>query len=128
MTEQGSAGGIDEILRRRKEKASKLAEDGWASFPNGIEVPQTTTDVRDLPGDAPNQIGDDDPRFRIGGRLLAVRDGGKQMFCDLWDRRGRLQIQIRKDVVGEDVFKNCKLLDIGDIVVVHGPSVRHSTW
>ena len=121
MTDQGSAGGIEEILRRRKEKAERLADQGWASFPNGITVEQTTQTVRDAAGDPPNQPGDDDPQFRIGGRLLAIRDGGKQMFCDLWDRHGRLQIQIRKDVVGEDVFKQCKLLDIGDIVAVEGP-------
>ncbi len=121
MTDQGSAGGIDEIIRRRREKASRLAEQGWASFPNGIAVPQTTETVRAAPGESANQPQADDPRFRIGGRLLAVRDGGKQMFCDLWDRDGRLQIQIRKDVIGEDDFKRCKLLDIGDIVVVEGP-------
>ena len=121
MTEQGSAGGIDEILRRRREKASRLAEQGWASFPNGISVPQTTADVREAAGDPSNQPEQSDPRFRIGGRLLAVRDGGKNIFCDLWDRDGRLQLQIRKDVVGEDVFKRCKLLDIGDIIAVEGP-------
>ena len=121
MTDQGSAGGIDEIIRRRREKASRLAEQGWASFPNGIAVPQTTEAVRSAPGEPANQPEADDPRYRIGGRLLAVRDGGKQMFCDLWDRDGRLQIQIRKDVIGEDDFKRCKLLDIGDIVVVEGP-------
>ncbi len=121
MTEQGSAGGIEEILRRRREKAGRLAEGGWASFPNDIRVPQTTADVRDAEGEPSNKPEEDGPRFRIGGRLLAIRDGGKQMFCDLWDRSGRLQLQIRKDVVGEDVFKQCKLLDIGDIVVVEGP-------
>ena len=121
MTDQGSAGGIEEILRRRREKATRLAEQGWASFPNGIAVPHTAAEVRAADGEPPNKPGDDDPTYRIGGRLLAVRDGGKQMFCDLWDRTGRLQLQIRKDVVGEDIFKQCKLLDIGDIVAVEGP-------
>ena len=121
MTDQGTAGGIDEIVRRRREKATRLEQAGWPSFPNGIEVPQTTADVRGAAGDPKNEISDEDPRFRVGGRLLAVRDGGKQMFCDLWDREGRLQIQIRKDVVTEEIFKRCKLLDIGDIVVVEGP-------
>ena len=120
MTDQGSAGGIEEILRRRREKATRLAEGGWPSFPNGIVVPQTTKDVREAAGEPNNQPDAGDPRFRIGGRLLAVRDGGKQMFCDLWDREGRLQIQIRKDAIGETVFKQCKLLDIGDLIVVEG--------
>ena len=121
MTDQGTAGGIEEILRRRREKATRLNEQGWASFPNGIVVPHTTTDVREAAGEPPNKPEEDDPRFRIGGRLLAIRDGGKQMFCDLWDRTGRLQLQIRKDVIGEDDFKRCKLLDIGDIIAVEGP-------
>ncbi|MEO1337817.1 MAG: amino acid--tRNA ligase-related protein [Myxococcota bacterium] len=121
MTNEASAGGIDEILRRRREKAERLADEGWASFPNGIAVPQTVADVRGAEGEPSNKPEAEDPRYEIAGRLLAIRDGGKQMFCDLWDRTGRLQIQIRKDVVGEDVFKRCKLLDIGDIIAVQGP-------
>lgn len=124
MAKPGSAapaGGLDEILRLRREKAKKLEDLGWSSFPNGFEVSHSTEDVRSAEGEAPAEPTDEDPRFRLGGRLLAVRGMGKAAFLDLWDQAGRLQLQVRKDVVGEELFAKVKLLDIGDIVVVEGP-------
>ncbi|MCB9654987.1 MAG: lysine--tRNA ligase [Deltaproteobacteria bacterium] len=117
---ESAAGGLEEILRLRKEKAKKLEEMGWKSFPNGLEVTHTTEDVRSPEG-APAEPGPDDPSFCVGGRLMAIRSMGKAMFCDLWDRSGRLQIQIRKDLVEASVFERAKLLDLGDIVVAEGP-------
>ncbi|MBK8013610.1 MAG: lysine--tRNA ligase [Deltaproteobacteria bacterium] len=111
---------MDEILRVRREKARKLDEMGWKSFPNGLVVTHTTEEVRSPEG-APAEPGPNDPTFCVGGRLMAIRSMGKAMFCDLWDRAGRLQIQIRKDLVDASVFERAKLLDLGDIVVAEGP-------
>lgn len=118
---EGGAGGIEEILRVRKEKASKLADEGWAAYPSGLVVKHSTSDVKTAEGEPSTDPQDEDPRYRVAGRLTAVRGMGKAMFCDLWDREGKIQLQIRKDVVGEDTFKKCKLLDIGDIIIVEGP-------
>ncbi len=118
---EAGAGGIEEILRIRKEKAGKLADLGWASYPSGFKVEHSTKQVHEAEGEPSTDPQDDHPRYCVAGRFTAVRGMGKAMFCDLWDREGKLQIQIRKDVVGEDTFKKCKMLDIGDIVVVSGP-------
>ena len=118
---KGSGGGLNEILRQRRDKASRLAELGWASFPNGLEVRHTVADVRGAEGEPQEEPTDDAPRYRLGGRLMAVRRMGKQSFLDLWDHTGRLQLQARRDVVGEALFDKVKLLDLGDIVVVEGP-------
>ena len=115
------AGGLQEIVRLRREKAEKLATTGWPSFPNGLTVTHSVQSVRTAEGAPPSEAGDDDSRYRLGGRLMAVRSMGKQSFLDLWDHTGRLQLQARKDIVGEELYKKIKLLDIGDIVVVEGP-------
>lgn len=115
------AGGIEEIVRLRREKAQKLAERGWPSFPNALEVEHRSGQVRAAEGEAPNEPPEDAPLYSLGGRLMAVRGMGKAMFCDLWDRDGRIQLQLRKDLLGEEVFSRCKQLDIGDIIVVRGP-------
>src|SRR5688500_17759179 len=112
------AGGLDAILDDRRKKARDLASRGWPSYPNGLAPKQTTDDVRAAAGALPSDPTDTDPRFSIGGRLKSARRVGKMMFCDLWDRKGRLQIQIRKDLVGDETFEKAKLLDIGDIVLV----------
>ncbi len=118
---EASAGGIEEILRNRREKAEKMAELGWPSFPNGLKVEHTTEQVRCADGEAPTEPEDDHPFFFLGGRLMAKRGMGKAMFMDLWDRTGKMQLQVRKDVVGEEAFKKAKLLDIGDMIIVSGP-------
>ncbi len=126
MANSGS-GGLKAILDERSQKAKDLAARGWPSYPNGMAPAHTTADVRDAPGDAPPEPGDGDPRFSVGGRLKSARRMGKVMFCDLWDRRGRIQIQIRKDLVGETTYDKVKLLDIGDIVLVEGPRMITKT-
>ncbi|MGF1509322.1 MAG: lysine--tRNA ligase [Myxococcota bacterium] len=114
-----AGGGLDEILRVRKEKRERLRGLGWPPYPNGLRVSHQTDEVRT--GTAPTEPSADDPRFRLGGRLLAIRGMGKAVFADLWDSQGKIQLQIKKDVVGDDIFAKTKLLDIGDIVVVTGP-------
>jgi lysyl-tRNA synthetase class 2 len=120
-------GGIDAILRERRQKADDLAKRGWPSHPNGMSPEHTTADVRSAPGDPPSEPPPDAPRFSLGGRLKSVRRMGKVMFCDLWDRRGKVQLQIRKDLIGEALYENAKLLDMGDIVLVSGPRIVTKT-
>ncbi len=118
---EGAKGGLEEILRVRREKAERLAALGWPSFPNGMRVTHSTASVRAEGVEHPSEPSPDGPCYRLGGRLLAIRGMGKAMFMDLWDRHGKLQLQVRKDVLGEALFAKCKLLDMGDIVVVEGP-------
>src|SRR5687767_3890922 len=117
MEKGASAGhGIEEILRIRREKAEKLAALGWPSFPNGIDVRHTASDVRIGAESITNEVQETDPKYRIGGRILMVRSFGKAMFLDLIDRTGKIQVQLRKDLLGDDTFARAKLLDIGDII------------
>ena len=45
---------------------------------------------------------------------------GKASFSDLSDRYGRLQLYIKRDNVGDEVYKGYKKMDIGDIIGVEG--------
>ena len=112
-------GGLDNILRLRKEKAEELASAGWPSFPNGYQPKHTTAQVREAGGEAESS---DEPQgeFLVAGRLLAKRRMGKRMFCDLWDRTGKIQLSIQKDLVGEEEYERCKKLDMGDFVLAGG--------
>ena len=56
----------------------------------------------------------------VSGRLMTKRGMGKVMFCDLQDGKGRIQLYVRVDELGEEAFAKCKKLDIGDIVGVEG--------
>ena len=54
------------------------------------------------------------------GRMMSRRDMGKANFVDLSDRTGRMQIYVRMNDVGEDVFRAFKKWDIGDLFQVTG--------
>ncbi|MCR5689542.1 MAG: lysine--tRNA ligase [Clostridiales bacterium] len=56
----------------------------------------------------------------ICGRMMSRRDMGRANFADVRDRSGKIQVYIRSDAVGEDVFAEFKKWDIGDIVEVKG--------
>ena len=56
----------------------------------------------------------------IAGRIMSKRGMGKAMFCDLQDVKGRIQLYVRIDELGEEAFAKFKKIDIGDIVGVEG--------
>ena len=59
--------------------------------------------------------------IRIAGRIMSWRDMGKANFIDLRDATDRIQVYIRSNDVGADVFKEFKKKwDIGDIIGVEG--------
>ncbi len=120
---QPADGGLEQILRLRKEKAKRLEEYGWKPYPNGLEVPHTTKDVREAPGAPAEEPAEGDPSFRIGVRILGIRSFGKVSFMSVQDRHGPLQLQLRKDLLGEANYQAAKSLDLGDIVVASGPRI-----
>ena len=56
----------------------------------------------------------------ICGRIMTWRDMGKANFIDIHDRSGRIQVYVRQDDIGEDVFAEFKKWDIGDLVEIKG--------
>ncbi|MBI2377566.1 MAG: lysine--tRNA ligase [Deltaproteobacteria bacterium] len=115
------AGGLQEILKSRREKAEKMAALGWPSFPNGLVVTHTSADVRNAEGTPGNEPGAGDPEFSIAGRITGLRKFGKAAFCHLQDRAGRIQVQLRLDILGAETFERTKHLDLGDFISVRGP-------
>jgi len=60
----------------------------------------------------------------VAGRLMAIRGHGKAGFADLVDGTGKIQLYVRKDEVGEELFEIWRLLDVGDIVGATGEAFR----
>jgi lysyl-tRNA synthetase class 2 len=63
----------------------------------------------------------------VAGRVLAIRSHRKSTFLDLHDSSGRIQILVRKDKVGEELYELLPLLDIGDIIGVSGDVIKTKT-
>ncbi len=56
----------------------------------------------------------------VCGRMMSKRRKGKVSFIDIRDRSGRIQVYVRYDEVGEEVYESFKKWDIGDIIEVKG--------
>ena len=64
---------------------------------------------------------------RIGGRIVSFRLMGKAGFAHLQGAGKRIQIYVKKDVVGERGFQLFHLLDLGDSIGVRGHLFRTKT-
>ncbi|MGH7256525.1 MAG: lysine--tRNA ligase [Nitrospirales bacterium] len=64
---------------------------------------------------------------RIAGRIVALRRFGKAMFAVLQEGSERLQVYLKKDTLGEDGYRLCALLDLGDWIGVSGSLFRTKT-
>ena len=64
---------------------------------------------------------------KIAGRMLFKRVMGKASFANLQDLKGRIQIYVSKDGIGDEAYADFKKSDIGDIYGVEGYVFRTMT-
>jgi lysyl-tRNA synthetase, class II len=64
---------------------------------------------------------------RVAGRIVSLRLMGKAGFAHLQGSGKRIQIYVKKDVVGEQGFQLFHLLDLGDSIGVRGHLFRTKT-
>ncbi len=106
---------LSEVLRVRREKLDALRDAGTdpfvtTRFEKTHSSEKILTDFDTLEGQA----------VRIAGRLMSKRVMGKASFSHLQDFEGKLQLYVRRDVLGEEPYAAFKKLDIGDIIGVEG--------
>ena len=64
---------------------------------------------------------------RLAGRLVSRRIMGKASFAHMLDGKGKIQLYIARDGVGEEDYASFKKWDIGDIIGVEGHLFRTRT-
>ncbi len=63
----------------------------------------------------------------IAGRMMFKRVMGKASFCNIQDLKGKIQVYVARDVIGEDSYADFKKSDIGDIYGIKGFAFRTKT-
>jgi len=128
---------MDDTNRVREDRLKKLQalqDAGVNPFANDFQPTATCAEVlaaaeASAPPDM-NEIAEDAPVYRVGGRVMAKNRMGKAMFLRLRDRSvgnaeddvQNLQIYARKNVIGDEAFELLKSqVDVGDIIGVEGP-------
>jgi len=73
--------------------------------------------------------GEDNPvTVTVAGRITTRRDMGKSQFLKILDQQGVIQLYVKKDVIGEEVYPTFKTkLDLGDFIGVTGTLFRTRT-
>jgi lysyl-tRNA synthetase class 2 len=106
---------LSEILQIRRDKLTALREDGRDPFTvTKYDVDTHAQEVNDNYDQLEGKI------VSVAGRLMSKRGMGKVSFCDLQDESGRVQLYVRRDLVGEESYSWFKKCDIGDIVGIRG--------
>ncbi len=119
---------LNELLLQRRSKLTELREMGVNPYANDFPVRHTSADVITAHGEQdPVEFAADAPLYVLGGRIMARRDFGKAAFIQLQDRKGRLQVYVARDAVGEEAFEIFRKADVGDIVGVSGAPFRTKT-
>ncbi len=113
---------LNEILRVRREKFANLVEAGENPF-EIVKYDQThhSTDIIE------NYDELEGKEVCVAGRLMSRRGMGKASFCDMQDLKGRIQLYIRINDIGEENFAKFRKYDIGDIVGAKGTVFKTRT-
>ena len=117
---------LSELLLQRRRKVDALWEAGVNPYPNDFKPLHTSAEVIAAYGDK-EQFDAGNEQFVVAGRILARRSFGKAAFIQLQDRKGRIQVYVKKDDIGAEAFEAFESFDIGDIVGVEGFPFRTKT-
>ena len=103
----------NELIKRRREELIELQNKGFEPYAYSYDVDSYSSKIKN------NFKEDEKTQVKIAGRIMAIRRMGKASFAHIMDHKGRIQIYLRKDEIGEQ-YAAFKLMDIGDIVGVEG--------
>ena len=106
---------LNEIMRLRREKLAALKESG--NDPYQVMKYDFDCDSVTIKNDYDAFEG---KTVRLAGRIMSRRIMGKASFVGFTDCKGPIQLYVRRDDVGEDVYASFKKWDIGDIIGVEG--------
>ena len=113
---------ISELLQIRRDKLRALKEAG--SDPFAITKYDVTHHSEDLRADFEALEG---KSVSIAGRLMSKRVMGKASFCNVQDLKGKMQVYVARDSIGEEPYAGFKKFDIGDLVGVRGEVFKTKT-
>lgn len=116
---QGNNGGgqqdIHQLLQVRYDKLHELQANGKNPFViTKYDVTNHSEDIREQYGDLEGK------EVSLAGRMMFKRVMGKASFCNIQDIKGRIQIYVARDDIGEEAYKEFKKYDVGDILGIRG--------
>ncbi len=111
---------MNEFVQQRIDKLNALKEIGVEAYGRRFAKSQS---IEALVKDAKEGT-----KVETAGRITALREHGKSAFLDLKDATGKIQVYVKANTIGPDIFSNIfKRLDIGDILGARGELFKTRT-
>ncbi len=114
---------LSDLERQRLEKLERLRAKGWEPYPHRAE--RTHTAAQAL---AAYEAEGEGVEVVVAGRLRSIRIMGKASFAHIEDESGKIQLLLRVNDLGEEVYEAFKRdFDLGDFVEAKGTLIRTRT-
>jgi lysyl-tRNA synthetase class 2 len=120
---------VERLVAMQQAKVAELRQAGVNPYANQVPPLDRIADVRGriealqaaapAPAEGPVAPISGD-RFKVAGRIVAVRAFGGSTFVKLRDMTGEIQVYVRKDKVGAEAYGVFKKLERGDFVSAEG--------
>ena len=121
---------INELIKSRLDALNEIKESGINPYPYRFDLTTDSASILNSFRDPENDSEAEQQKkntVSVAGRIMAIRRMGKASFCHIKDQTGRIQIYLKQDDIGDQLYRIFKLLDIGDIIGVRGYVFRTKT-
>lgn len=119
---------LNDQLIVRREKLDALRERNVDPFGSRFERTHLSTELHETYDEfTKEEIAGKEETATVAGRIMTKRGKGKVGFAHLQDRKGQIQIYVRKDAVGEEDYATFKNADLGDFIGVSGIIMKTDT-
>ena len=119
---------INDLVLQRIKTLKELRSLGINPYRNTYSVSDSSQDITDKYGKlTAEELAAKKHNCSIAGRVVALRSFGKAAFSHIQDHAGRIQIYVKKEIVGEDSYSLFKKIDIGDFIGIEGILFRTKT-
>lgn len=107
---------LDRVTEERLRTIHDLRSRGIEPYPHTYRPSHTTAEARALC----EREGERSQIVSLAGRVMARRKMGRMAFLDLKDGSGKLQVCLRRDLLGDESYGLLRDIGIGDFVGVGG--------
>ncbi|MER2227043.1 MAG: lysine--tRNA ligase [Carnobacterium sp.] len=119
---------LNDQLIVRREKLDTLRERNVDPFGGRFERTHLSNELHEAYDEfSKEEIAEKEDTATVAGRIMTKRGKGKVGFAHLQDRKGQIQIYVRKDTVGEEDYETFKNADLGDFIGVTGTIMKTDT-
>ena len=122
----------NQLIAERRDKLSAMrarqAQGGPVAFPNDFKPAHHADALHTAHGaKTAETLVEEKHTVRIAGRMVLKRVMGKASFATLQDSTGRMQLYVKGEEIGVDIYDDFKHWDLGDIVGAEGHVFKTKT-